>query len=370
MRVLIAPDSFAGTLTAAEASAAMAHGWSRQSPADILDEAPLSDGGPGFVAVLERSLGGTLHTRNVTGPTGASVSASWLLHGETAYIEAAEACGLHLVGADDPGPLHRSTEGVGELLSAALDAGARRIVIGVGGTGTTDAGAGMWAALGATPAAALTSGGRALAGIDIPVDLTAVTQRLAGVQLVVATDVDVPVLGPRGAARGFAPQKGATPDEVEQLEAALAHWVSHIGRRADGRDACVALGAGAGGGLGYGLLHLGATRVGGLDLVAEAIRLHERIACADLVVTGEGRFDWQSMRGKVIAGVAQHAQTHAIPTVVLAGECLVGRREFGAIGVEAAYAMADEAGSVEQAMADPHRVLSDLAARVARTWSR
>ena len=348
----------------------MADGWSRQAPGDHLDQAPLSDGGPGFVAVLERSLGGRVQTRSVTGPAGTPVTASWLLVGTTAYIESAQACGMHLVTADGPGAMDRTSLGVGELIVAALDAGARQIVVGLGGTATSDAGAGMWAALGVTPAALLCRGARGLAHIDVPLDLSPARQRLAGVELVVASDVDVPVLGPRGAARGFAPQKGATPDEVEQLEAALTHWVSHVGRRDDGRDASVALGAGAGGGLGYGLLHLGATRVSGLDLVAEAIRLHERIASADLVVTGEGRFDWQSMRGKVIAGVAQQAQNQAIPTVVLAGECLVGRREFGAIGVEAAYAMVEEAGSVEQAMADPHRVLSDLAARVARTWSR
>lgn len=370
MRVLIAPDSFTGTLTAAEASAAIADGWTRQAPHDIVDQAPLSDGGPGFVAVLERSVGGSRLTQSVTGPTGAPVMASVLLHEGTAYIESAHACGLHLIADGDPGPGSRTSAGVGELMALALDAGARRIVVGLGGTGTTDAGAGMWATLGALPSGPLLCGGLGLGQVDQPVDLSAVQARLDGVDLVVATDVDVPLLGARGAARGFAAQKGATEEQIEALELALTQWAAHVGRRPDGRDAAVALGAGAGGGLGYGLIHLGATRVGGLDFVTQAIGFDARLAQADLVITGEGRFDWQSLRGKVVAGVAGQAQQRGIPTIVLTGESLVGRREFGAIGIEAAYAMSDHVGSVEQAMAQPSHHLADLAARVARTWSR
>jgi glycerate 2-kinase len=373
VRILIAPDSFGGTLSSVEACTAIAQGWGLHAPADVLDLAPLSDGGPGFLAVLHTSLGGEVLPVVVTGPVGDPIPAEVLMVGDTAYIESAQSCGLHLVPIDQRSqrrdPTVSSSVGVGECIRAAITAGATRIVVGIGGTGTNDAGAGMLSALGAVPTDVLSGGGAQLSALN-RVDLEAARALVTDIELIVATDVDVPLLGLRGATNGFGPQKGATPEQVMMLEGALAHFASLIGRRADGKDPAVALGAGAGGGLGFALLHLGAHRVPGLDTVRSAIRLPERIAQADLVITGEGTFDWSSLRGKVVSGVAGMAQSHAVPAVVLAGQVMVGRREFGAIGVESAYSMADEAGSVEESMAHAADQLRALAHRVARTWSR
>lgn len=373
VRVLVAPDSFGDTLTSHEAALAIAEGWHRHAPGDHVDVAPLSDGGPGLIDVVHASLGGDRIPVVVTGPTGTAVPAEVLMVDGTAWIESAQACGLHLVPFDpatsrrDPGTT--TTRGVGECIAHAVSCGARRVVVGIGGTGTNDGGAGAWAALGAMPGDVLGAGGLALAHLE-SLDLATARTAVAGIELVIATDVDVPLLGLRGATNGFGPQKGATQEQVMRLEGVLEHLVHLAGRRADGRDPAVALGAGAGGGLGYGLMHLGATRVAGMAAVIEAIGLDDRIAAADLVVTGEGAFDWSSLRGKVVAGVATRAQSHGIPTVVMAGQVRVGRREFGAIGVESAFAMADLAGSPEAAIAEPARHLADLAERVARTWSR
>ncbi len=230
-------------------------------------------------------------------------------------------------------------------MAAALADGARRIVVGVGGTGTCDGGAGLLAALGASadPAGSLDRGGAPLADVA-GLELDPALATLAGCALEVATDVDVPLLGPRGAARGFAPQKGATPEQVEQLEVAMNHWAALLGRSADGRSAAVALGAGAGGGLGAALIRLGARRVPGIGTVLGAADLDELLRGVDLVITGEGSFDWQSLRGKVVAGVAQAALTHAVPVVVLAGRVEVGRREWVAAGVAAAFPERGRAG--------------------------
>jgi len=366
VKVLICPDSFTGTLSAAEAAEAMAEGWARVAPDDDLVLRPLSDGGPGFLDAIAAGRGGDRHARSVTGPLGGPVEAEYLVTGDgTAWIESASAAGLHLVPADQRDPTRTTSRGVGELMAAALAGGARRILLGVGGTGTCDGGAGLLEALGATsaPAAGLSGGGGALGGLA-SVDLTPALDALDGITLEVATDVDVPLLGARGAARGFAPQKGATPEQVEQLEAAMAHWARLLGRTVDGRSAAIALGAGAGGGLGAALIRLGARRVPGIGTVLEAADLAGLIDDVDLVVTGEGAFDWQSLRGKVVAGVASEALQRAVPVLVLAGRVEVSRREWISAGVAAAFPAAAEPG-------EAHREgVARAAARAARTWSR
>jgi glycerate 2-kinase len=335
--------------------------------------APLSDGGPGFIDVLRTSLGGNVTPLVVTGPVGEPVPVEVLLVNETAYVESAQSCGLHLVPIDAAtqrrDPTVTSSIGLGQTIDAAISLGARRIVIGIGGTGTNDAGAGVLAALGGEPAQVLSRGGLSLSRIS-NVDLDVVLRRVDGVDLVVATDVDVPLLGLRGASNGFGPQKGATEEQVMALEGALEHFAGRLGKRADGRDPAVALGAGAGGGIGFALLRIGGRRVAGMETVRQAIDLEARIAAADLVVTGEGTFDWSSLRGKAVSAVASMAMAHARPVIVVAGQVRVGRREFGAIGVESAYSLSDHAGSVEEALARAEHHLSDLARRVAATWSR
>ncbi|MFT7837325.1 glycerate kinase [Saccharothrix sp. BKS2] len=333
MRVVIAPDCFGGTLTARQVADAVAAGWRRTAPDDELHLRPLADGGPGFVDVLHAALGGVVRVTTVTGPLGDPVEARWLEHGDTAYLESAQACGLHLIPPDRrPGGAETATtRGVGELLNAAREA--RTVVVGLGGSGTTDGGEGM----------------RATAG--------PVTARL-----VAASDVENPLLGPHGSARTFGPQKGASPEAVERLEARLAA----MAELADVRDRP---GAGAAGGLGAALMALGATTVSGAGLVRELTRLDAALEHADLVVTGEGSFDWQSLRGKLVTAVARGAAERGLPCVVLAGQVSVGRREAAGVGVQDAHAVAEHAGSVERSLADPAGTLADLAAHVARQWS-
>jgi glycerate kinase len=380
VRVLIAPDKFAGTLSAVAAAAAIAAGWRRTAPDDELVEVPLADGGPGFVDVVHASLGGELVPVVVTGPVGSPVDASFLLVGGTAYVETAQACGLHLV-PQPRDPRTTTTYGVGELLLAARDAGATRVVLGLGGSGTNDAGAGMLAALGARAFDAdgrdvrdlLAAGGgslRRVAAVDVGPALEAVDR----LELVAASDVDNPLLGLRGATNGYGPQKGADAAAVMELEGSLESFARAVGRRSDGKDPAVALGAGAAGGLGYALLHLGATRVPGIATVLETVDLAAHVGAVDLVVTGEGAFDWQSLRGKVVSGVADAALAQGRGCVVLAGRVDVGRREYLAIGVSGAYAVVDDLRDrgrpTEDAFTDPAGRLADLAARAARTWSR
>lgn len=340
MRVLIAPDKFAGTLTAKEAAAAIAAGWRRHDPEAALDLAPLSDGGPGFVEVLREALDGRLVEVTVRGPLGEPTPGAVLLAPDgTAYVEVAQACGLHLLPPDRRRPMEASSAGVADLLRAALEAGAQRVVAGVGGTASTDGGRPCVEAF----------GGAGSWPDDVP--------------LVVATDVDAPLLGPSGAAAVFGPQKGADREQVLELQVRLAEWAKESGGNAS------AEGAGAGGGLGYGLMLLGGTRAPGVQTVVEAVRLTERMERVDLALTGEGTFDETSLQGKVPRGVAWAAQRAGRPCVVLAGRVLVGRREFSAAGIDAAYAVEEVAGSLAAALAEPASRLADLAERVARTWT-
>lgn len=372
MRVVVAPDSYGDTLTAVQAADAIAEGWRSVAPADELLRRPMSDGGPGFVATLAASVAGRRVALRVCDPLGEEVEADFWLAGTTAYVEAAQACGLHLVAPGRRRPVAATSYGVGQLLLAAVEAGARRVVVGLGGSATTDAGAGLLSAVGldlvdggGTP---LPTGGGALVALD----RVRGTPALRGVELVVATDVDNPLVGPDGAAAVFGPQKGATPDDVARLEAGLRRWAEVVRRDLPGAppDLSELPGGGAAGGLGAALLALGARCESGLALVASAVGLAAEVARADLVLTGEGSFDWQSLRGKVPAGVAAAAGEHAVPCLVLAGQVSVGRRELAAAGIESAYSMAERAGSVEAAMSDARGTLSDLAADVAREWSR
>jgi glycerate kinase len=364
MRVLVAPDKFAGTLNAGQAADAIAAGWLRRAPADDLRLVPMSDGGPGFVAVLHAVLGGSVLDARVAGPYGDLVQAAILRVGDTAYVESAQACGHHLVPADRRDPERASTFGVGQLVAQAIDAGAQRVVVGLGGSGTNDAGAGLLAALGATssPAGSLRSGPSGLAGLD-GVDLGAAVERVGDVALVAATDVDNPLLGLRGATNVYGAQKGLAEERKLPVDAALSR-LAELTAPTTAR----ATGAGAAGGLGFALLTLGAKRQPGVELVAEAVGLSEHAAAADLVVTGEGALDFSSRSGKVVAGVATVAGQVMRPCIVLAGQVLIGAREMRTLGIEAAYAVADRVG-VQTALAEPSGQLTALAERVARTWS-
>jgi glycerate kinase len=368
MRVLIAPDCFGGTLSATEAAEAIAAGWRAGAPDHELVLRPLADGGPGFVDVLHVAIGGTRHRLTVSGPLGRPVEATWLEHDGTAYVESAQACGLHLVEPGERDALAAGTHGVGELVAAARDAGVHTIVVGLGGSATTDGGAGLLRALGATAVdaggSALPPGGGALAGCA-RLDGTAA---LGDLRLVAASDVENPLLGTHGAARTFGPQKGADAGAVERLERALTRWADVLAE-ATGRDVRDEPGAGAAGGLGAALLALGATVESGAGIVRRLTGLDRAMDRVDLVVTGEGSFDWQSLRGKLVTSVAAAAAERGLACVALAGQVAVGRRQAAAAGVERAYSVAERAGSVDASMADPAGTLSALATDVARQWS-
>lgn len=369
MRIVVAPDCFTGTLTASEAAEAIKQGWLQTAPSDDIVLAPMSDGGPGFCDAVITSLDAERIPVIVTGPLGDQVPAYFALQGEHAWIESALACGLALIPQDKRNPSFTTTYGVGELINAAIDAGAKTIAVGLGGSGTNDAGAGALAALGAVSVGgSLSEGGLALRNVT-EVDLSAARNRLAGINLVIASDVDNPLLGLRGATAMFGKQKGADEAMIMTLEGSLENFAQVCGRRDDGKDPAVALGAGAAGGLGYGLMQAGATRVSGIESIMDMVRLDERIKEADLVITGEGCLDDQSLHGKVIVGVASHSAALAKPCVAMAGEVRLGKRECSSAGIDSAYSISELVGR-DKAMGEPHASLAALAARVANTWSR
>lgn len=384
MRILIAPDCFTGTLTAGQAAEAIAEGWRRGAPQDDLTLVPLSDGGPGFLDVLSATLGGEAVFVRVTDPIGRPILASILLveaeGRHTAYIESAQACGLSLLAEGERNPMVTTTYGVGQLIEAAVAEGVERVVVGLGGSGTNDGGAGMLAALGAGDADVLAGGGARLRDVsaDALAGLARVRARLRAIELVLATDVDSPLLGLQGASAVFAAQKGATPEMAQELESALGHFSEVVGTvlpsgtdLLTGREIRLdrAPGAGAAGGLGYALLLLGGRRVSGVDVVLEAVGFDRLVQGTDLVVTGEGTLDWQSLRGKVVAGVAEAALARAKPTVVIAGQVLVGRRDTMALGISGTYAVAENPAQIAAALAHPARTLSARTVKVATTWS-
>lgn len=364
MRVVVAPDKFAGTLSAVEAATAIAAGWRRRLPDADIDEVPMSDGGPGFVDVLHAALGGELLAVTVTDPYGQPVPATVLRVGTTAYVESAQAVGLHLTAPASRRPAVASSRGLGELIRLAVDDGATRIVVGAGGSATNDGGAGLLGALGASATGAVLDGGPdGLAGLE-SVDLSPARRLTEGVELVLASDVDNQLLGLVGATKTYGPQKGLTDEELLTVDGRLQRFAELAGRKVAAEK-----GAGAAGGIGYALLLLGAARRPGVEVVAEAVDLAGRLRGADLVVTGEGAFDFSSRSGKVPYGVAQVATSVLVPCIALAGQVLVGSREMRALGIEAAYSLVDRVGE-ERAFADPAGALADLAERVARTWGR
>jgi glycerate 2-kinase len=360
VRVLIAPDKFAGTLTAVEAARAMADGWARQAPHDELDLAPMADGGPGFVDVLHEALGGELSAATVAGPHRDPVPGAVLVLGDRAWVESAQACGLAQTRGE--GAEAATTWGVGELVLRAIAAGATDVVVGLGGSGTNDGGAGLLGALGATADRPLDQGATGLDGIS-ELDLEPARAAVRGIRLTVASDVDSPLTGLFGATRQFGPQKGIAEDRLPLVDGLLEQLAAVTDRRT-----ALAKGAGAAGGLGFALLLLGGTRRPGFDVVSEAVDLPVRARSADVVLTGEGSFDFSSRSGKVPYGVAAVAAEAVRPCVALAGHVLVGSREMRALGIEAAYSLVDLVGE-EQALGDAAGSLTRLAERVARTWS-
>jgi glycerate kinase len=338
-RIVLAPDKFKGSLTAGEVAEALAAGIRRVRPDADIRWVPVADGGEGTVDAAV-AAGFDRTTVEVDGPTGEPVRAAFAHNGTVAVVEAATACGLSLLPDGVLAPLTGTSRGVGRLLLAALDTGCRTVVLGVGGSACTDGGAGMLAGLGAALLDAdgrpVGPGGGSLTDAAY-LDLHQLDPRIREADLVLASDVDNPLLGPHGAAAVFGPQKGAGAGEVAALEAGLAHW-SRLVARLTGFDAASEPGAGAAGGIGFAAIAvLGARRSGGIDVLLDLIGFDRSLEGADLVVTGEGSLDEQTLHGKAPAGVAARATRAGVRTIAVAGRQLLDETRLRAAGFAAAY---------------------------------
>lgn len=375
MQIVVCPDKFASTLSASQAAIAISEGWHRFAPDASIQIIPVSDGGTGFLDSISTALSLKREPLIVRGALGANIPAEYAFDYSSAYIEVAQIVGIDLIEPSNQTSIIASSYGAGQAIKAAVEKGFKKIILGLGGTSVSDGGAGMFAALGAKvfdesgfETDALEYGASKLLEVS-KIDLEEITELLNEVTIEILTDVDNPLLGARGTAQVFATQKGASDKQILEIESALTHFSKLLGKREDGKNPAVALGAGAAGGIGFGLIRLGASRSAGIDRVMNILGLKQAIEKADLVITGEGKFDWQSLDGKAVTGVARMAMNLGKPTIVLAGQVEIGRRDWQTIGVNGAFALAEFAG-LERAMSDPAQVLSELAQRVARTWNR
>lgn len=342
MRVVVAPDKFKGSAPAARAAAALAAGLHAARPDLEVTQVPVADGGDGTVAAaVAAGFTGILVTAE--GPDALPVRAKFAIRNDVAVTELAEVSGLRLL-TGPLAPLTASTYGLGQVIAAALDRGASTIVVGLGGSASTDGGAGMVQALGASlsdrDGRPLPRGGAALRDLA-EIDLTDLERRVAGATFLVASDVDSPLLGRSGAAAVFGPQKGADPAQVAVLEQALRRW-AELTCAATGKDLAAEPGAGAAGGTGFAALaYLGARLVSGIDLILDLIGFDALVTGSALVVTGEGCLDAQTLSGKAPAGVARAAARHSVPVAVVAGQVLLDATELAAAGFAAAYSLED-----------------------------
>ncbi|MGC5703279.1 glycerate kinase [Pseudomonas sp. NFXW11] len=373
MKITIAPDSFKDSLSAAGVAQAIALGLAEVWPEAQLLQCPMADGGEGTVASILAACAGQQRSTQVQGPLGTQVQAhwGWLPESHTAIIEMAEASGLQLVPLAQRDACTSSTFGTGELILAALDAGARRIILAIGGSATNDGGAGALQALGLKlldrQGQVLPRGGLALAELA-SIGLETMDPRLAQVRFEIAADVNNPLCGEQGASAIFGPQKGASAQQVQQLDQALGHF-AELCAGVLPRDVRDEPGSGAAGGLGFAAkAFLGAQFRPGVEVVAELVGLEQAVRGADLVITGEGRFDAQTLRGKTPYGVAQIARAQGVPVLVLAGTLGDGYQQLYAHGVDAAFALTSGPMSLEQACREAPRLLRERAADIARVW--
>lgn len=367
-RVLLAPDKFKGTLTAAQVAAHLATGLRSALPDVEIHLLPVADGGDGTLAAAE-AAGFVRIPVIATGPTGEPHRAAFGRRGTEAVVELAEVSGLAQLPHGRTDPLRATSRGTGELVAAALDIGARRIIVGIGGSACTDGGAGLLQALGAR---VTTRSGEPVApgGLGLTnahhLDLAGLHPALAEAQIVVACDVDNPLTGSQGAAAVYGPQKGAGPRDVEVLDRALTRWADLMAATT-GEDHRDDPGAGAAGGVGFGLIAaLGALTRPGAELVFELAHLHEAVGGAGLVITGEGSLDAQTLRGKVPAAVGAAARGTGTPVVVVAGQVHLGAAQLAAAGLKAAYALVDETDDPREPFVAPGPLLERMGERIAR----
>ena len=371
MKVVIAPDSYKGCLSALEVAKAMERGVLSVFPSAEVRKIPIADGGEGTVAALVMATNGQLRQTEVTDPLGNKIIAHWgvLGDGRTAVIEMAAASGLPLVPKEKRDPRVTTTYGTGELIKAALAEGLAKIIIGIGGSATNDGGTGMARALGVrfldAAGQEVAAGGGSLAEI-CQIDTTGLDPRLKNTEIVVACDVDNPLCGTRGASAVFGPQKGATPEMVQQLDAGLAKYAS-CARQATGRDVAEKAGAGAAGGLGAGLMFFTPAQLKpGVEIVLDAVGFSDIVRDADFVITGEGRTDFQTAFGKAPVGVAKVAKTHGAPVFCISGGLGEGADDVLAQGIDAVMSICDRPLSLEECMTAGGRLIEPAAARLCR----
>jgi glycerate kinase len=379
MTILIAPDSLKGSLSAEEARAALERG-ARRALGDSVRciSIPLADGGEGTVNALLRSVGGAMQTTAVQGPLGETVRAQWaILSDGSAAIEMAQASGLTLVDPHKRDAKNASSYGTGELIGAALQAGHRKIFVGIGGSATTDGGTGALRALGTRFLDAngheLPSGGAALQQLET-IDLSGLDARLGNCSLTVQCDVTNPLCRENGAARIYGPQKGASPEDVEILDAALARFAD-VTARTMGNDFREVPGAGAAGGMGFGLLsYLGAVLRSGIEVILEASQFDQLLESADLVLTAEGSIDQQTMSGKTIAGVTCQAKAAkngaGVPVIAFGGAVTLSGRQLDELGLLSAFPIADAPLCLDQCIERADELLANAAERALRLWRK
>jgi glycerate 2-kinase len=364
-RVLLAPDKFKGTLSGAEVAASLAEGIRSRRPAADVVAVPVADGGDGSLAAFE-AVGFERIALTASGATGRAAPTWYVRRGEEAFAELAEVAGLAgLHGA--LAPLTATSRGLGEVIAHALDAGCTRVLVGIGGSASTDGGLGLVQALGGrahdASGAEVGPGGAGIATVAT-LDLAGLHPGLATARIEIACDVDNPLTGPAGAAAVYGPQKGADPDQVRHLDAALAHWADVVAA-ATGRDHRADAGAGAAGGVGFAAVAiLGADLRPGARLMLDQLGFADALAGADLVVTGEGSLDEQTLRGKAPAAVAAAGRAAGVPVIAVAGRCLLDGPRLQGAGFDRVYTLLDEAATPQQALDDAASLLRRIGARL------
>lgn len=372
VKILLAPDSFKGSLSAIEVCQAMQTGWQTVFPESEVISIPLADGGEGTLDALLAGAGGTRRTIRVQGPLGEPVEADWgFLADGKAVIELAQASGLPLVSAEKRDGAAASTFGTGQLIKAALDAGCREFLVGIGGSATTDGGTGMLTALGAVfrdeHDVQLAPGGASLAKLA-SIDLRYLDPRLVKTTFTVLSDVTNPLCGPNGAAAIYGPQKGLTPDQVPQVDAALGR-LADVAAAQLGKDVRELPGAGAAGGAGFGLLaFLNATLRPGIEMVLEATGFAEKLEGTDLVITGEGAIDEQTLSGKTIAGVCRVANPANVPVIAFGGAVRLSGAQLDSAGLAAAFSLVDGPRTLDYCVANGGSLLQSAVERAARLY--
>jgi len=371
MKIIIAPDSFKGSLTAKEAAASIAEGFADVFPVAEIVQLPIADGGEGTTEILVAATSGKLNSTKVVGPLGDTVNAVWGVFGEseTGVVEIASACGLDMLEPEARNPMLASSFGLGELILAGLNQGVRHFIVGLGGSACNDGGAGMMQALGVkffdASGEELEKGGGNLHKLSW-IDINNLDVRLQQVSFEVACDVDNPLIGEWGASAVFGPQKGANPQMAAELDANLEHYANII-HKAIGKDVSSTPGAGAAGGLGAAFLtFFNAELKSGIDIVLDALKFESHLESADLLITGEGRIDSQSLHGKAPIGIAKRAKQHQCTVFVIAGSVGGDVGLIKAQGIDAVYSVVSEMVTLDEALTQPAKHLARVSRKVAK----